>query len=246
MENIDPARLPNHIAIIMDGNGRWAERHALGRIAGHRKGADSVRTVVTTCRRIGIRFLTLYAFSTENWLRPKAEVNALMDLLRKYLEKESRKMMEKGIRLRAIGNLEALGPSVLAKLRETIEMTADNEGMILTLALSYGGRDEITEAAKRMVDDALAGRISAPDVTKEFLGRYLQTAGMPDPDLLIRTGGEYRISNFLLWQTAYTEFFFIDVLWPDFREPDLLKAIAEYQQRERRFGMTSDQIGRRS
>jgi len=246
MEEIDAARLPKHIAIIMDGNGRWAERHTMGRIAGHRKGAESVRAVVKTCRRIGIRFLTLYAFSTENWLRPEAEVSALMNLLRQYLEKESREMMQKEIRLRAIGNLDTLEPSVLAKLRETIEMTAGNQGMILNLALSYGGRDEIIEAAKRMVADAQAGRIRASEVTKELFAGYLHTSGMPDPDMLIRTGGEYRISNFLLWQMAYTEFFFIDTLWPDFCESDLLKAIVEYQRRERRFGMTSDQIGKRS
>jgi undecaprenyl diphosphate synthase len=246
MKEIDPARLPQHIAIIMDGNGRWAERHTLGRVLGHRKGAESVRTVVKTCRRIGLRCLTLYAFSAENWLRPEAEVSALMNLLRQYLENEFQEMMEQDIRLMAIGNLDALDPPVLGKLRETIGMTAGNQGMILNLALSYGGRDEIVAAVKRMIDDAQAGRITPQDVTKELFAGYLYTSGIPDPDMLIRTGGEYRISNFLLWQMAYTELFFTDILWPDFSESDLLRAIAEYQRRERRFGMTSDQIGKRS
>lgn len=246
MKEIDPARLPQHIAIIMDGNGRWAERHTLGRVLGHRKGAESVRTVVKTCRRIGLRCLTLYAFSAENWLRPESEVSALMNLLRQYLENEFQEMMEQDIRLTAIGNLDALDPPVLEKLRETIEMTAGNKGMILNLALSYGGRDEIVAAVKRMVNDAQTGRINPQEVTKELFAGYLYTSGIPDPDMLIRTGGEYRISNFLLWQMAYTEFFFTDILWPDFRESDLLEAIAEYQRRERRFGMTSDQIGTRS
>jgi undecaprenyl diphosphate synthase len=245
MKEIDPARLPQHIAIIMDGNGRWAERHTLGRVLGHRKGAESVRTVVKTCRRIGLHCLTLYAFSSENWLRPEAEVSALMSLLRQYLENEFKEMMEQDIRLTAIGNLDVLDPLVLERLRETIKMTAGNQGMILNLALSYGGRDEIVAAAKRMVGEAQAGRINLQEITKEFFAGYLYTSGIPDPDLLIRTGGEYRISNFLLWQMAYTEFFFTDTLWPDFSEYDLLKAIAEYQRRERRFGMTSDQIGKR-
>jgi undecaprenyl diphosphate synthase len=245
MKEIDPLRLPKHIAIIMDGNGRWAEFHTLGRILGHRKGAESVRIVTKTCRRIGIRCLTLYTFSVENWLRPKEEVSALMDLLLQYLEDELREMMDQGIRLTAIGDLDSIEAPVLRKLRETIEMTAGNQGMILNLALSYGGRDEIAMAAKRMVGDALAGKITPPDVTRELVSKYLYTSGIPDPDLLIRTGGEYRISNFLLYQMAYTEFYFTDILWPDFRETDLLTAISEYQRRERRFGMTSEQIGGR-
>jgi undecaprenyl diphosphate synthase len=236
-------RLPQHIAIIMDGNGRWAELHTLGRILGHRKGAESVRIVTKTCRRIGVPFLTLYAFSVENWLRPEAEVRALMNLLMQYLENEVQEMMNQGIRLTAIGDLDALDAPVLAKLRETIERTAGNQGMILNLALSYGGRDEIAAAAKRIVGDALAGKIAQTDVTRDLFSTYLYTTGLPDPDLLIRTGGEYRVSNFLLYQMAYTEFYFTDILWPDFREADLLTAIAEYQRRERRFGMTSEQVG---
>lgn len=244
MKEIDPDKLPQHIAIIMDGNGRWAERHAMGRVLGHRKGAESVRVVVRTCRRIGISCLTLYAFSMENWLRPKAEVRALLQLLKEYLVNEVQEMMDQDIRLTAIGNLDSLGAPVLMKLRETIERTAGNQGMVLNLALSYGGRDEIATAAGRMVSDSLAGKIKPADVTKELFQRYLYTSALPDPDLLIRTGGEYRISNFLLWQMAYTEFYFTDILWPDFREPDLMEAIAEYQQRERRFGRTSEQLRR--
>jgi undecaprenyl diphosphate synthase len=243
MKEIDPAKLPRHIAIIMDGNGRWAENHTMGRILGHRKGAESVRIVTKTCRRIGIRCLTLYAFSVENWFRPEAEVRALMSLLLKYLDDETQEMMEQDIRLMAIGDLDSLDAPVLRKLRETMEKTAGNQGMILNLALSYGGRDEIATAMQRMVGDAIAGKITPADVTKELCSKYLYTAGIPDPDLLIRTGGEYRISNFLLWQAAYAEFFFTDIFWPDFREADLLTAIAEYQSRERRFGMTSEQIG---
>jgi undecaprenyl diphosphate synthase len=244
MKEIDPDKLPQHIAIIMDGNGRWAGRHAMGRVLGHRKGAESVRVVVRTCRRIGISCLTLYAFSMENWLRPKAEVRALLQLLKEYLVNEVQEMMDQDIRLTAIGNLDSLGAPVLMKLRETIERTAGNQGMVLNLALSYGGRDEIAAAAGRMVSDSLAGKIKPADVTKELFQRYLYTTALPDPDLLIRTGGEYRISNFLLWQMAYTEFYFTDILWPDFREPDLIEAIAEYQQRERRFGRTSEQLRR--
>ena len=244
MKEIDPDKLPQHIAIIMDGNGRWAGRHAMGRVLGHRKGAESVRVVVRTCRRIGLSCLTLYAFSMENWLRPKAEVRALLQLLKEYLVNEAQEMMDQDIRLTAIGNLDSLGAPVLMKLQETIERTAGNQGMVLNLALSYGGRDEIATAAGRMVSDSLAGKIKPADVTKELLQRYLYTSALPDPDLLIRTGGEYRISNFLLWQMAYTEFYFTDILWPDFREPDLMEAIAEYQQRERRFGRTSEQLRR--
>jgi undecaprenyl diphosphate synthase len=180
----------------------------------------------------------------ENWLRPKVEVRALLKLLEEYLVNEVQEMMDQNIRLTAIGNLDSLGAPVLMKLRETIERTAGNQGMVLNLALSYGGRDEIATAAGRMVSDSLAGKIKPADVTKELCQRYLYTSGLPDPDLLIRTGGEYRISNFLLWQMAYTEFYFNDILWPDFREPDLMEAIAEYQQRERRFGRTSEQLRR--
>jgi undecaprenyl diphosphate synthase len=242
MNEIDLKRLPKHIAIIMDGNGRWAERHAMGRILGHKKGAESVRSAVRTCRRIGIRYLTLYAFSMENWLRPEAEVSALLNLLKEYLDTEVQEMMDQNIRLVAIGNLDSLGESILSKIKEVSARTSRNDGMTVILALSYGGRDEIAAAARRMVSDGLAGKITPEDVTKELCTDYLYTAGLPDPDLLIRTGGEYRISNFLLWQMAYTEFYFTEVLWPDFRDRHLLKAVDDYQKRERRFGRTSEQL----
>jgi undecaprenyl diphosphate synthase len=242
MKEIEQAGLPQHIAIIMDGNGRWAERHAMGRIMGHRKGAESVRVTVRTCRRIGIRYLTLYAFSMENWLRPKTEVRALLRLLKDYLESEVREMMDQDIRLVAMGDLASLGEPVYSVLKETMQATAANRGMVLNLALSYGGRDEIVEAARQMVRDGLSGKITPDDVNKDLYARYLFTHDLPYPDLLIRTGGECRVSNFLLWQMAYTEFYFTEILWPDFRERHLLKAITDYQQRERRFGMTSQQL----
>lgn len=242
MKEIDSTRLPQHIAIIMDGNGRWAERHAMGRILGHKKGAESVRMAVRTCRRIGIRYLTLYAFSMENWLRPKDEVAALLNLLSEYLDNQIQEMMDQDIRLVAIGNLESLGEPIFGKIKEVSARTSDNHGMVVTLALSYGGRDEIVAAARRMISDGLAGKITPEEVTKELCAEYLYTAGIPDPDLLIRTGGEYRISNFLLWQMAYTEFYFTEILWPDFGDRHLLKAIDDYQKRERRFGRTSEQL----
>jgi undecaprenyl diphosphate synthase len=226
----------------MDGNGRWAERHAMGRILGHKKGAESVRAAVRTCRRIGIRYLTLYAFSMENWLRPEAEVRALLNLLKEYLENEVQEMMDQDIRLVAIGNLDSLEEPILSKINEVSTRTFRNQGMTVILALSYGGRDEIAAAARRMVSDGLAGKITPEKVTKELCADYLYTAGLPDPDLLIRTGGEYRISNFLLWQMAYTEFYFTEILWPDFRDRHLLKAVDDYQKRERRFGKTSEQL----
>lgn len=244
MKEIDPASIPRHIAIIMDGNGRWAQKHSLGRVLGHRKGAEAVRATVKTCRRLGVPYLTLYAFSVENWLRPEEEVSALIQLLREYLDGEIQEMMEQDIRLAAIGDIDSLGDPVRTKLREAIERTARNQGMVLNLALSYGGRDEIVRAARNLIGDALAGIIRPEEATKELFSRYLYTTDLPDPDLLIRTGGECRVSNFLLWQMAYTEFYFTDVLWPDFREQHLLEAIADYQQRERRFGMTSDQLCR--
>jgi len=242
MNEIDLKRLPQHIAIIMDGNGRWAERHAMGRIFGHKKGADSVRAAVRTCRRLGIRYLTLYAFSMENWLRPEAEVSALFSLLKEYLDTEAQEMMEQDIRLVAIGHLDSLDKSIVSKIDEVSIRTSRNQGMTVILALSYGGRDEIAAAARRMVGDGLAGKITPEQVTKELCAEYLYTTGLPDPDLLIRTGGEYRISNFLLWQMAYTEFYFTEVLWPDFRDRHLLKAVDDYQKRERRFGRTSEQL----
>jgi undecaprenyl diphosphate synthase len=242
MTEINPGNLPRHIAIIMDGNGRWAKQHAMGRIAGHKKGAEAVRATVRACREIGIPVLTLYAFSTENWLRPAREVKALMRLLEEYLRLEIQEMMDNGIRLTTIGDREALKEPIRSVLRETIARTARNGEMTLNLALSYGGRDEIVGAVRSLVKDVQKGVLAEPDITQDSFSRYLDTVGLPDPDLLIRTSGEYRISNFLLWQCAYAEFYFTDVLWPDFNREELFRAIAEYQRRERRFGLTSDQI----
>jgi len=242
MTEIDLQKLPGHIAIIMDGNGRWAQQHAMGRIAGHKKGAEAVRLTVRACREIGIKVLTLYAFSTENWLRPSGEVKALMRLLEEYLRSEIQEMLGNGIRLTTIGDTEALKKPMKTLLKETIAKTAHNHDMILNLALNYGGRDEIVGAVQDLLNDIRRGTLADQDVTKDLFSRYLDTAGLPDPDLLIRTSGEYRISNFLLWQSAYTEFYFTDVLWPDFNRDELFRAITEYQRRERRFGLTSDQI----
>jgi undecaprenyl diphosphate synthase len=242
MTEIDLQKLPGHIAIIMDGNGRWAQQHAMGRIAGHKKGAEAVRLTVRACREIGIKVLTVYAFSTENWLRPSGEVKALMRLLEEYLRSEIQEMLENGIRLTTIGDTEALKKPMKTILRETIAKTAHNDDMILNLALNYGGRDEIVGAVHDLLNDIRRGTLADQEVTKDLFSRYLDTAGLPDPDLLIRTSGEYRISNFLLWQSAYTEFYFTEVLWPDFNRDELFRAITEYQRRERRFGLTSDQI----
>ena len=242
MTKIDLENLPRHIAIIMDGNGRWAKHHTIGRIRGHRKGAQSVRSTVRTCREIGIKYLTLFAFSVENWGRPSDEVEGLMSLLEEYLTKEVKKLHEQGIKLTSIGEIDQLSPSVQEKLASAKEITANNDHMVLTLALSYGGQDEIIGAAKKIVQDSQNGKINYNDINKEMFCNYLNTAGMPDPDLLIRTSGEYRISNFLLWQLAYTELYFTDIFWPDFKKEDILKAIASYQKRERRFGLTGEQL----
>jgi len=244
MKKIDYQKLPQHIAIIMDGNGRWAEKHAFGRITGHKRGAKSVKLTVRACREIGIKYLTLYAFSVENWLRPMDEVEALMDLLGKYLRSELQEMLDHDIRLTTIGNIKELKDPIKDILQEAVDKTAHNKGMVLNLALSYGGRDEIIEAVKSILEDSQYGKITCQDLTKELFSRYLYTADIPDPDLLIRTSGEYRLSNFLLWQTAYTEFYFTDVLWPDFRRKHLIDAITDFQRRERRFGLTSDQLQR--
>jgi len=212
MKNIDQKNLPRHIAIIMDGNGRWAEKHTLGRISGHRQGAKSVKITVRFCRELGIQYLTLYAFSVENWLRPRDEVDALMELLQEYLRSEISEMMKHDIRLTVIGNIGALKDPVRRILNEAMEKTAHNSGMVLNLALSYGGRDEIVEAVKEIAKESKCGNIIPQNITKELFSRYLYTAEIPDPDLLIRTSGEYRLSNFLLWQTAYTELYFTDLL----------------------------------
>lgn len=234
--------LPEHIAIIMDGNGRWAKQRRLPRISGHKVGMDSVREVITLSREIGIKVLTLYAFSQENWKRPRAEVNALMGLLQEYIKREIRTMAEKGVCLRAIGDIERLPRSARKMLNDAIEKTSDNKDLILNVALSYGGRSEIIKAVKMAHEDIELGNISIDNLDEASFSKYLDTSGLPDPDLLIRTSGEKRISNFLLWQSAYTEFYFTDTLWPDFRRREMLLAIMDYQQRERRFGLTREQI----
>jgi len=242
MLKIDYSKLPRHIAIIMDGNGRWAKKHAMGRIRGHRKGAQAVNTTVTACREIGIQYLTLFAFSSENWGRPSEEVNALMKLLEEYLKKEASRLQKQEIRLTTIGDTERLVGPVRDKLAEVIDLTKNNQKMTLNLALSYGSRDEIVQAVRRIVEQSRAGNITPENINHETFSGYLFTRSIPDPDLLIRTSGEYRISNFLLWQCAYSELYFTDVLWPDFTKDDLIKAIAVYQRRERRFGLTTEQV----
>lgn len=242
MPKSDQNTLPRHIAIIMDGNGRWAKQHSLGRVRGHKKGAQAVRTTVTACREIGIQYLTLFAFSSENWGRPDEEIKALMSLLEDYLEKEGPTLQKQEIRLTTIGNIDRLYPQVKEKLAEVKKLTEKNHKMVLNLALSYGSRDEIVLAVKNIATDHLKGKIEIDDIDRDMIGQYLYTSDMPDPDLLIRTSGEYRISNFMLWQMAYTELYFTGVLWPDFKKDDLLKAIQTYQRRERRFGLTSEQV----
>ena len=242
MEEIDKEKLPRHIAIIMDGNGRWAKKKNLNRISGHIKGVDAVREVVTFCRELGIKVLTLYAFSKENWQRPKDEVGALMGLLKEYLLKEREEMLKNNFRLSAIGRLEDLPADVLTTLRETIKETEKCDGMILNLALSYGGRSEILHAVREIVSDLKKGKIREDEIDMSSFSKYLWTRELHDPDLLIRTSGEFRISNFLLYQIAYTELYLTETLWPDFNREELLKAIADYQLRERRFGLTSEQI----
>ncbi|OGP11732.1 MAG: di-trans,poly-cis-decaprenylcistransferase [Deltaproteobacteria bacterium RIFCSPLOWO2_12_FULL_43_16] len=235
-------RLPQHIAIIMDGNGRWAEKRFLGRINGHRKGIEVVKDIVEFCRELGIGYLTLYTFSKENWNRPVQEVNALMELLEQHLKNELLKLVKNGIRFKAIGNIGELPENIQNIIKEVEAKTKDNKGMVLNLALSYGGRAEIVEAAKKVALEARRGALDIADITEETFARYLYTDSIPDPDLLIRTSGEFRISNFLLWQLAYTEIYVTDVLWPDFNRQHLIEALLDFQNRERRFGLTGKQI----
>jgi undecaprenyl diphosphate synthase len=244
MVAIDKERLPRHVAIIMDGNGRWATQRGLTRISGHRRGKDSVKAVVETARGLGIPYLSLYAFSSENWQRPKDEVSALMRFLRHYLVTEVKRMMKNGIRLLAIGNIRKLPREVQSALREVVEKTKHNTGMTVILAVSYGGREELTDAVRAIARKVRRGELEPEDVDQELVASSLSTAGVPDPDLLIRTSGEMRISNFLLWQLAYTEIYVTETLWPDFRELQFLEALGEYQSRERRFGRTGAQTER--
>ncbi len=234
--------LPRHVAVIMDGNGRWAKARMLRRIVGHRKGVETVRVIVEECSRLGIGYLTLYAFSAENWSRPKTEVHALMALLKKYIRMEVPRMQQNNIRFNVIGAREELPPDVRQVVSDAIAVTSGNTGMTLTLALSYGSRQEIIRACRSVAADVTAGRITPEEVTEQRFAKYLYTDGMPEPDLLIRTSGETRVSNFLLWQMAYTELYFTEVNWPDFTAQELHKALADFHRRERRFGLTSDQL----
>jgi undecaprenyl diphosphate synthase len=234
-------KLPEHVAVIMDGNGRWAKKKGNSRIFGHRNGVTAVREVVEAAAELGIRFLTLFAFSTENWDRPKMEVDALMSLLVSSLNEETPTLLKNNISLAAIGDLSRLSDSVAGRLETAIAKTAHNTGLKLVLALNYSGRWEIIDAVNRIAADVASGKINT-EVTARNFSDYINTKNIPDPELLIRTSGEYRVSNFLLWQIAYTELYFTPTLWPDFRKEDFYKAIVDYQKRERRFGKTSEQL----
>lgn len=242
MRKIDPEKLPRHIAVIMDGNGRWAEQRSLPRLAGHKAGVESVRETVRTCRELGIPVLTLYAFSRENWSRPPWEVRALMGLLAQYLRSEIKELKKNGIALKAIGELEKLPPRVQDLLDRAMGQTAVGGEMVLNLALSYSGRAEILQAVRRLVQDAQAGKVDPRLIDEPLFNGYLYTGGLPDPDLLIRTSGEFRLSDFLTFQAAYAEIYVTKTFWPDFRKKDLLAAIGEFQNRERRFGLTGEQL----
>ena len=239
---INTANLPNHIAIIMDGNGRWAEMKGKPRVFGHKNGVKSVREVIEGCREIGVNYLTLYAFSTENWNRPKLEVKTLMALLVSSLRKELNTLVKNNIKLNTIGNIENLPEKARIELAEVVEKTKNNTSLTLTLALSYGSREEIVNVIRNISKKVVNNQIAIEEINENIINNHLYTFSLPDVDLLIRTSGEKRISNFLLWQIAYAELYFTDTLWPDFRKKNLYKAIVDYQQRERRFGKTSQQI----
>ncbi|HEY4654006.1 MAG TPA: isoprenyl transferase [Cyclobacteriaceae bacterium] len=241
-ELIDRTNLPRHIAVIMDGNGRWAKRKGAMRIFGHKNAVQAVRDVTEACGELGIGYLTLYAFSTENWSRPKEEVEGLMELLVKTLKQEIDRLMENQVRLTTIGELSDLPGDCQKNLEWAVNHTRDNTGLTLNIALSYSGRWEILQAVKGLIRDVKKGRIDEKDITDRVFENYLQTSGIPDPELLIRTSGELRVSNFLLWQIAYTELYITPTLWPDFRKEHLFEAVWSYQQRERRFGKTSEQL----
>ena len=240
MPDIDQNRIPRHIAVIMDGNGRWARKKQLNRVRGHEVGTESVRVIVRTSRDLGIKWLTLYAFSEENWKRRKYEIDALMVILKRFLKSELDEMLTNGIQFKTIGDTEKLPKGVRSLLDDTIDKTSRNNDMILTLALSYGGRQEISRSVRKIAEKVRSGNLRMEEITEELISNSLYTAGMPDPDLLIRTSGEYRVSNFLLWQIAYTEIYITPVLWPDFRKEEYLLAIEEFQKRERRFGTTGE------
>ena len=242
IDDIDKTRIPRHVAIIMDGNGRWAQQQSQIRLFGHQNAFQAVRDAVEAAARLGVGYLTLYTFSTENWNRPKAEVEGLMQLLIKAVKEETPTLMKNNIRLTTIGEIERIPEASRAYLEQCIRDTAANTGTVLVLALSYSARWEMARALRQVAQDAAAGRLYADEVDEETMRRYLVTRDIPDPDLLIRTGGELRISNFLLWQMAYTEFYFTDLLWPDFRQHHFFEAVHDYQQRQRRFGKTGEQV----
>jgi len=239
---IDKAKLPKHVAIIMDGNGRWAKGKGKLRVFGHHNGVLAVRDVVEGAGELGIGYLTLYTFSSENWNRPKYEVSAIMELLISTINKEIKKLMENNVRLNAIGDLDMLPGKCYQELQAAISKTSANTGLVLTLALSYSSRREIVSAARKLAEMVEKGKLKPADINEDLFVQQLHTSEMPDPELLIRTSGEYRISNYLLWQIAYSELYFTAKLWPDYRKEDLFEAILDYQQRERRFGMTSEQV----
>lgn len=239
---IDKNNLPTHVAVIMDGNGRWAKKHGRIRTIGHQSGVKSVRNTVERAAELGVKYLTLYAFSTENWNRPKMEINALMQLLVRTINKETKTLTDNEIRLNAIGDIQSLPSNCITELNEAIETTKDNSKMTLTLALSYSSRWEIAQCMRDIAKNVKSGQLNPEEITEETISSHLCSSDIPDPELLIRTSGELRISNFLLWQLAYTELFFTDKLWPDFNKDDFDEAIIAYQNRERRFGKTSDQV----
>lgn len=239
---LDSKKIPRHVAIIMDGNGRWAKNQGHERLFGHAYGVESVRAVVQGCRKIGVRYLTLYAFSTENWNRPKDEVDGLMELMVKTIINELPELIEKGIRVRCIGDLKALPEHTHAELQHAMSATASNSDLDVVLALNYSGRWEITDMTKKIAEKIKTNQLSINDIDEQLISLNLATSDIPDPELLIRTSGELRLSNFLLWQSSYSELYFTDVLWPDFSEEELYKAILNYQNRERRFGKTSEQL----
>jgi undecaprenyl diphosphate synthase len=241
-DRLNKNKIPRHIAIIMDGNGRWAAKHGSARIHGHEQGIEAVRSTMEGAGEIGIDYLTLFAFSTENWKRPKDEIDALMELLVHAIDNESDKLMKYNVRLEAIGDLSKLPANLYKKLMECIEKLKTNSGLNLILALSYSSKWEITEAAKKIAVDAINGKLNPDEINDKLFSKYLASSHFPDPELLIRTSGEFRISNFLLWQIAYSELYFTGKLWPDFRKEDLFKAIYDYQNRERRFGKISEQL----
>ncbi len=243
-EKIDPLKIPRHIAVIMDGNGRWAKSRGASRIFGHRNAITAVRETTESCAELGVDFLTLYAFSTENWNRPKSEVDGLMSLLVSTIRKEIPTLMKNNVKLQPIGNISHLPKEAQKELAEGVNQTANNDGMTLILALNYSGRQELCDGIKQLTRDVAAGKVQETDINEELINQYLYTRNMPDPELMIRTSGEHRISNFLLWQMAYTEFYFTEVLWPDFRKENLYEAVVNFQSRERRFGQTSEQLSK--